>query len=95
MSATVTLRVRRGAKGEAPRFEDFAVPYTAGMSVLDALMWIRSHVDGSLAVRYSCINANACKECMMRIDEMLRRLRGTDCAGLANPGGLHIRDSPG
>lgn len=68
MSATVTLRVRRGAKGEAPRFEDFAVPYTAGMSVLDALMWIRSHVDGSLAVRYSCINANACKECMMRID---------------------------
>ena len=24
--------------------------------------------DSSLAIRYSCINANACKECMVRID---------------------------
>jgi succinate dehydrogenase/fumarate reductase-like Fe-S protein len=68
MSATVTLKVRRGAKGEAPRFDSFDVPFTEGMSVLDALMWIRGHVDSSLAVRYSCINANACKECMMRIE---------------------------
>jgi succinate dehydrogenase/fumarate reductase-like Fe-S protein len=68
MSATVTLKVRRGAKGETPRYEAFAVPFTQGMSVLDALMWIRGHVDSSLAVRYSCINANACKECMVRID---------------------------
>jgi succinate dehydrogenase/fumarate reductase-like Fe-S protein len=60
--------VRRGAVGETSRFETFTVPYRTGMSVLDALMWIRSHIDASLAVRYSCINANACKECMMRID---------------------------
>jgi len=66
--ATAPLRVRRGAKGEAPRFETFDVPFTPGMSVLDALLWIRGHVDGSLAVRYSCINANACKECMVSID---------------------------
>jgi succinate dehydrogenase/fumarate reductase-like Fe-S protein len=38
------------------------------MSALDALMWIRANRDGSLAIRYSCINANACKECMVRID---------------------------
>ena len=44
------------------------MPYEDGASVLDALMWIRSHRDTSLAVRYSCINANACKECMVRVD---------------------------
>ena len=38
------------------------------MSVLDALRWIRLHADSSLAVRYSCINANACKTCMVLVD---------------------------
>jgi len=68
MTATVTVRVQRGAPGEAPRIESFEVPYREGMSALDALMWIRANRDGSLAIRYSCINANACKECMVRID---------------------------
>ena len=65
---TITLRVRRGGPGEAVRYDSFEVPYEHGASILDALMWIRSHRDTSLAIRYSCINANACKECMMRID---------------------------
>ena len=65
---SMTLRVSRGLAGEAPRFDDFDVPYEDGASVLDALMWIRSHRDTSLAIRYSCINANACKECMVRVD---------------------------
>ncbi len=65
---TVTLRVTRGAPGEASRIESHDVPYREGMSVLDAVMWIRGHVDSSLAIRYSCINANACKECMVLVD---------------------------
>jgi succinate dehydrogenase/fumarate reductase-like Fe-S protein len=44
------------------------VPFEAGQSVLDGLRYIRIHHDPSLAFRFSCINANACKECMMRID---------------------------
>ena len=36
--------------------------------MLDGLRWIRVHKDPTLAFRYSCINANACKECMMEID---------------------------
>jgi succinate dehydrogenase/fumarate reductase-like Fe-S protein len=64
----VVLRVRRGSAGEAHRFEDFEVPYENGMSVLDALRWIRVHLDSTLAVRYSCINANACKTCMALVD---------------------------
>ncbi len=63
-----TIRVQRGGPGDAPRFETFEVPYREGMSVLDALMWVRTHTDSSLAVRYSCINANACKECMVEVD---------------------------
>jgi succinate dehydrogenase/fumarate reductase-like Fe-S protein len=65
---TVTLHVRRGAPGEKGRYDDFAVPYEDGMSVLDALRWIRIHLDSTLAIRYSCINANACKTCMALIN---------------------------
>jgi succinate dehydrogenase/fumarate reductase-like Fe-S protein len=63
----VTLVIRRGAPGEAPREESWEVPFEPGQSVLDALRWIRSHRDASLAIRYSCTNANSCKECMVRI----------------------------
>jgi succinate dehydrogenase/fumarate reductase-like Fe-S protein len=65
---TATLHVRRGALGEAARYDDFSIPYEEGMSVLDALRWIRTHLDSSLAIRYSCINANACKTCMALIN---------------------------
>ena len=58
------LRVWRGSRNEQSRFENFEVPYEEGMSVLDALRWIRVNVDSTLAIRYSCINANACKTCM-------------------------------
>jgi succinate dehydrogenase/fumarate reductase-like Fe-S protein len=64
----VTLRIRRGVPGEAPRFDEFAVPFEPGMSVLDAIQWIRIHEDSSVAFRYSCVNANACKECMVLVD---------------------------
>jgi succinate dehydrogenase / fumarate reductase iron-sulfur subunit len=62
------LRVWRGADRVQGHFDDFAVPYEDGMSVLDALRWIRSHVDSTLAIRYSCINANACKTCMALVN---------------------------
>jgi succinate dehydrogenase / fumarate reductase iron-sulfur subunit len=62
------LRVWRGTRRDEGRFDDFMVPYENGMSVLDALRWIRAHVDSSLAIRYSCINANACKTCMALVN---------------------------
>jgi len=65
---TARLRVRRGRAGEAARYDFYEVPFEEGASVLDALVWIRGHVDCSLAFRYSCINANACKECMVLVD---------------------------
>jgi succinate dehydrogenase/fumarate reductase-like Fe-S protein len=70
MTTTIArLRVRRGTGDEpAPRYQEFAVPFEAGATVLDALIWIRSRQDASLAIRYSCINANVCKQCLIAID---------------------------
>ena len=62
------LRVRRGTVNETPRYENFEVPYEDGMSVLDALRWVRANLDSSLAIRYSCINANAFKTCMALVN---------------------------
>ena len=62
------LRVRRGTANEERRYENFDVPYEEGMSVLDALRWIRINLDSTLAIRYSCINANACKTCMALVN---------------------------
>ena len=61
------LRVRRGT-GDALHYDEFAVPFEDGATVLDALIWIRTWRDPSLAIRYSCINGNVCKECTIAID---------------------------
>jgi succinate dehydrogenase/fumarate reductase-like Fe-S protein len=68
MSDIATLKVWRGDSAEAGRWERFEVPFEPGQSVLDGLRWIRANRDPSLAIRFSCINANACKECMMELD---------------------------
>jgi len=59
------LKIKRS---DPERFETHEVPFEPGQTVLDGLRWIRVHKDPSLAIRFSCINANACKECMMRVD---------------------------
>lgn len=66
MSET-TLVVLRGAAGQTPVLARYTVPFEPGLTLLEALNWIREHVDPSLAVRFSC-KANACKECSASID---------------------------
>jgi succinate dehydrogenase/fumarate reductase-like Fe-S protein len=87
---TAKVRVARGVAGEATRYDSFDVPFEDGASVLDALVWIRGHVDCSLAFRYSCINANACKECMMRIDGRTQYA----CTARLGTGGATIEPLP-
>jgi succinate dehydrogenase/fumarate reductase-like Fe-S protein len=65
---TTTLHIRRGGPGEAPRHDAFTLEFELGESVLDALRRLRIASDPTLAFRYACINANACKECMMLLD---------------------------
>ncbi len=63
MSETAILLISRDG-----RHERFEVPFETGQSVLDGLRHIRETADPTLAFRYSCLNANACKECMMQLD---------------------------
>jgi succinate dehydrogenase/fumarate reductase-like Fe-S protein len=87
---TAILRVQRGASGEAPRFDDFEVPFEEGMSVLDALRWIRAHRDSTLAIRYSCINANACKTCMAQVNDEVEYT----CIAKLTPGVVVVKPLP-
>jgi succinate dehydrogenase/fumarate reductase-like Fe-S protein len=68
MNTRAILKIWRGSEAEAGRWQRFEVPFEDGQSVLDGLRWLRINEDASLAVRFSCINANACKECMMQVD---------------------------
>jgi succinate dehydrogenase/fumarate reductase-like Fe-S protein len=68
MTSIARLKIWRGESADAGRWEHYQVPFEPGQSVLDALRWIRTTHDPSLAVRFSCINANACKECMIELD---------------------------
>src|SRR5471032_539456 len=68
MSEIATLKIWRGDDKKAGLWETHEVPFERGQSVLDGLRWIRANRDPSLAIRFSCINANACKECMMELD---------------------------
>jgi succinate dehydrogenase/fumarate reductase-like Fe-S protein len=68
MKGVAKLKVRRGSDAGTARWQIFEVPFEPGQSVLDGLRHIRAHFDPSLAIRFSCINANACKECMVELD---------------------------
>jgi succinate dehydrogenase/fumarate reductase-like Fe-S protein len=68
MSGIAKLKIWRGLDADSGRWERFDVPFEPGQSVLDGLRWIRIHHDPTLAIRFSCINANACKECMIELD---------------------------
>jgi succinate dehydrogenase/fumarate reductase-like Fe-S protein len=62
------LRVFRGSDRAGGCYRDYQVAFEDGDSVLDGLTRIRADEDPSLAVRFSCFNANVCKECSMLID---------------------------
>ena len=68
MNLVATLKILRGDGRTTGRWEDFKVPFEHGQSVLDGLRWVRANRDLTLAIRFSCINANACKECMIELD---------------------------
>ena len=68
MNEVATLKVWRGDDQKTGHWQTYEVPFERGQSVLDGLRWIRVNRDPTLAIRFSCINANACKECMMELD---------------------------
>jgi succinate dehydrogenase iron-sulfur subunit len=62
-ATTVRVQVYRFKRGDGGgRFQEFEVPVEPGMSVLDALLWIKHHRDSTLALRHSCLHAS-CGTC--------------------------------
>ena len=88
--ATTCLKVWRGRAGEVGRYEEFDIHYEDGESVLDGLVRIRELHDPSLAVRFSCFNANVCKECTMIIDGEV----GYACIAKLRPGVTQVEPLP-
>ena len=68
MNHVARLKIWRGRARSEGRWQTYDVPFEPGQSVLDGLRWIRINADPTLAIRFSCINANACKECMIELD---------------------------
>jgi len=64
------LRYNPGVDKE-PRVEQFTVPVTKGMTVLDGLTWIKEHKDPTLSWRSSC-RMGICGSCGMFINGLPR-----------------------
>jgi succinate dehydrogenase/fumarate reductase-like Fe-S protein len=97
MSTTARLVVRRGEPGGEKSVSRYDVPYAAGQSVLDGLRYVRAHIDPTLSIRYSCTNANTCKECMIVIDGKIDyactvRLEPREMLLEPLPNKAHLRD---
>ena len=64
---TVEVLRYRPEQDANPRMQSYQVPYTEDMSVLQALQYVKDHLDGSLCFRWSCRMA-ICGSCGMMID---------------------------
>jgi fumarate reductase iron-sulfur subunit len=67
-ASTITLEVFRYLPDEEdePRFQSYEIPYHEDWVVLDALNYIKDHVDGSLTYRWSC-RMGVCGSCGMMV----------------------------
>jgi succinate dehydrogenase / fumarate reductase iron-sulfur subunit len=65
---TRRFRVFRFKRGDGHhRFDEFDVPVTPEMCVLEALRWIQLHEDPTLCIRHSCFHAS-CGTCGIRVN---------------------------
>src|ERR1700746_3611602 len=69
MAETIQLEVTRYSPEHdaAPAFQRFEVPYRKDWVVLDALNYIKDHVDGTLSYRWSC-RMGVCGSCGMMVN---------------------------
>lgn len=69
----IVLKVYRENRGQKSRahYDRFEVPYKRWTTVLDALLYVKSYIDPSVAIRYSCRMAS-CGSCGMKINGIPR-----------------------
>jgi fumarate reductase iron-sulfur subunit len=65
--ATIRVTRYRPEKSQEPYFQEYQIPYTKDMVVLDALNYIKSHLDGTLTYRWSC-RMGVCGSCGANVD---------------------------
>lgn len=82
----VRLRIRRfdPSKDERPAFKEYAVPAVRSTTVLEALLYAKSYIDHSIAVRFSC-RMSSCGSCGMKIDGRPRLACETQVSSLRGP----------
>ncbi len=80
----VVLRIKRydPEKGTVV-WKEYRVPTHRGMTVLDALIWVKEHLDPSLSFRYSC-RMGVCGSCGMVINGVPRLACQTQIAAVAS-----------
>jgi fumarate reductase (CoM/CoB) subunit B len=54
-------------RDESPRYQDYKIPYSDGMTVLDALDYVYENLDSTLAYRKSC-RQGSCGSCALLVD---------------------------
>jgi succinate dehydrogenase / fumarate reductase flavoprotein subunit len=82
---TISMRVWRGNR-DGGAFEEFSVPQTEGMVVLDAIHWIQANGAGDLACRWNC-KAGKCGSCSAEVNGkpvLLCKTRVTEVLNLAS-----------
>ena len=69
----IKLKVYRENRGQdsGSHYDTFEVPYKKWTTVLDALLYVKSYMDPSVAIRYSCRMAT-CGSCGMKINGIPR-----------------------
>jgi succinate dehydrogenase/fumarate reductase-like Fe-S protein len=87
---TARLRIWRGTGRDDGHYDEFDVAFEDGDSVLDGLVRIRLNDDPDLAFRFSCFNANVCKECTMLIDGNVEYA----CIAKLKPGTIQLDPLP-
>jgi fumarate reductase iron-sulfur subunit len=67
--STITIKVTRydPEKRRQPYTQSYTIPYKEDMVVLDALNYIKNHVDGTLTHRWSC-RMGVCGSCGMTVN---------------------------
>ena len=65
----IALKVYRENRSQktGSHYDTFEVPYRKWTTVLDALLYVKSYIDSSVAIRYSCRMAS-CGSCGMKIN---------------------------
>ncbi len=84
------LKIWRGTSHDEGGYETFDVTFEDGESVLDALVALRRDRVPDLAIRFSCFNANVCKECTMLVNGKVEYA----CIAKLHPGKIQLDPLP-